>query len=205
MGGRGYASKKFESSSGSSFGGLSIKTHFGSLKIKGGVDRVAELQNVLRQVDDPGLLRWMEKNPIKELVFSSRTSAGGNGSYNAKKYRLQLAADRDESKLGKTFVPGKTFSFAQLGRTKSEAIASTLYHEIGHHAMYELRGKAFASVKKTFDDLNGKTATKYGRMNASEHFSESFAAYFQHPEKLKSASPKAYRMVDRAVRSLGIR
>jgi hypothetical protein len=205
MGGRGYASKRFESSSGDSSGGLGLGKHFGNVKIKGQVARANELRDVLRQVDDPGLLRWMEKNPLREIVFASRTSAGGNGSYNAKRFRLQLAADRDESKLGKTFVPGKTFSFAQLATTKNAAIASTLYHEIGHHAMYELRGEAYANVKKTFDSLGGKTATKYGRMNASEHFSESFAAYFQHPQKLKSASPKAYAMVDRAVKSLGIR
>lgn len=205
MGGRGYASKKFERLSGTFSGGLGLKTHVGNIRIKGRAETVETLKSVLSQINDPGVLKWMEKNPLKEIVFASRTSEGGNGAYSRKKERIQLAFDRDESKMGKTFKEGKTFSFSQLGKTRNEVIAGTLLHEIGHHAMNKASPAIRDDIRSTFDSLGGKTATKYGRMNSSEHFSESFAAYFQHPKKLKSASPKAYALVDRAVKSLGIR
>lgn len=205
MGGRGYAAKKFAGSLGESSGGLQYRTHFGNVRIKGTVETASTLRDLLSRIDDPGVLKWMKKNPLKEILFASRTTEGGNGAYSRKKERIQIAYNRDTSKFGKEFVPGKTFSFSQLGKTRNEVIAGTLLHEIGHHVLSKASPKVQADARATFDSLGGKTATKYGRMNHSEHFSESFAAYFQHSSKLKSASPKAYAMIDRAVRSVGIR
>lgn len=185
--------------------GIGLRRHVQNVKIKGNAEAADRLKDVLSKISDPGVLRWMERNPLKQIVFAPRTSEGGNGAYNRKKERIQLAYDRDPSKIGKEFKPGKTFSFSQLGKSRNDVVAGTLLHEIGHHVMHKASPKVRDDIASTFASLKGNTATRYGRMNASEHFSESFAAYFQHPKILKKHSPKAYEMVDRAVRSAGIR
>lgn len=183
--------------------GMRLSEHVQKVRIR---DASAEqLSSVLSKIDDPGVLAWMKRNPIGELVFAKKTSEGGNGAYNAKKNRLQLGHERDPSKFGREYKPGKTFSVSQLGKTREDAIAGTMLHEIGHHVWKKSPDSVRSDARSTFDKLGDRTFTKYGRVSASEHFSESFSAYFRHPKLLKRESPEAYRMISRAVKSAGIR
>ena len=187
----------------SSATGIRFGDHVQKVRIR---DSSADtLAAVLSKVDDPGVLGWMKRNPIGELVFAKKTSEGGNGSYSASRVRLQLGHDRDPSKYGKEYVPGKTWSVSQLGKTRDDAIAGTLLHEIGHHVWKKAGDSVRSDATSTFAKLGDRTFTKYGRVSATEHFSESFSAYFRHPKLLKKSSPEAYGMIDRTVKRMGMR
>lgn len=203
MGGRSYTSKKFRATLSNQSEGFRLGDHVRKVRIW---DTTGEhLSEVLSTVKDSGLLGFLKKNPIGELTFSPKTSAGGNGAYSASMNRLQIGYDRDESKIGKKYTPGKTFSVSQLAKTRNGAVAATLIHEIGHHVWKKSPESIRANARETFDRLGDRTLTKYGRVSASEHFSESFAAYFTRPKLLKRESPEAYRMIRRAVKANGIR
>jgi hypothetical protein len=203
MGGRSYTAKRFRAPLSIPSTGFRLSEHVKKVRIW---DSDGEhLAEVFSHVKDPGLLAFLKKNPIGELTFSAKTSAGGNGSYSASMNRLQLGHDRDPSKYGKSYTAGKTFSVSQLAKTKNGAIAATMVHEIGHHVWKKSSESVRADARSTFEKLGDRTLTKYGRVSASEHFSESFAAYFIRPKLLKRESPDAYRMVKRAVKANGIR
>lgn len=203
MGGRSYTAKRFRAPLSVPSDGVRLGDHIKKVRIWESTGE--HLAEVFSTVRDPGLLAFLKKNPLGEVTFSAKTSAGGNGAYNGSLNRLQLGHERDPSKFGKKYVAGKTFSVSQLGKTKTDAIAGTFLHEIGHHVWKKSSSSVHDDARATHAALGDRTFTKYGRVSASEHFSESFSAYFRHPKLLKRESPEAYRMIRRAVKANGIR
>lgn len=203
MGGRSYTAKRFRAPLSVPSNGFRLGDHVKKVRIwESDGEKLAE---VFSRVKDPGLLEFLKKNPIGEFNFAPKTGAGGNGAYSKSNNRLQIGFDRDPSKYNKTYVAGKTFSVSQLAKTKIGAIAGTMTHEIGHHVWHRMSDGMRANAASTWQKLGDRTLTRYGRVSASEHFSESFAAYFARPKLLKKESPEAYRMVRRALKETGIR
>jgi hypothetical protein len=166
-----------------------------------------EMRGVFDKLRDPDLVRWLGANPVDELVVASRTTEGGNGAYSESRGRLQLAHERNSKKFGKTYASGETFSVAQLGATKDDAVAATLHHELGHHfyhsapeSVRNASARAYAANKKA-----GEFFTKYAGVSEGEHFAEAFAAYFLHPELLKEHAPRSFRMVETALAAGGLK
>jgi hypothetical protein len=203
MGGRSYTAKQFRTALSIPSKGFRLGDHVRKVRIwESDGEKLAE---VFSRIDDPGLLGFLKKNPIGELNFAPKTGAGGNGSYSKSANRLQIGFARDKSKYGKEYERGKTFSVSQLAKTKTGAISGTMIHEIGHHVWHKTSPVIREHAKSTWEKLGDRTLTKYGRVSAAEHFSESFAAYFVRPKLLKKESPEAYRMVRRALKDVGIR
>ncbi len=101
---------------------------------------------------------------------------------------------RPES-YGKEFDPPVLKSVSEAGRTLTEAMQRSLYHELGHHVLRAAGPGAEQQAKNLFRSRRATPVSIRARTDAVEYFSESFSAY-RFEDSFADRDPEGYHMVE---------
>lgn len=116
----------------------------------------------------------------------------------------------------RTVKPGMklqdAWSVSSSRKNSDDAIRATTIHEFGHlvhldrsqPGFYPQHREIDALVAERFNAPDREQLTKYSATNKEEYFAESFAAYHLERDAFKRDAPKAFAMVERALRIRGI-
>jgi hypothetical protein len=86
-------------------------------------------------------------------------------------------------------------------------LTATLTHEFGHAVHLETFGKwgeIDHIVQARFDAIDREPISTYAQENSREYFAESYAAYQFRRAEMRTAAPKAFRMVEEVLRLRGL-
>lgn len=156
----------------------------------------------------PGLQNWLAKSgAVKKVVFTKdnptiNTMRGPvqiAGGYDYEKHQVVLSNKFGTSDYGKPFKSGVQ-SVASAAKTPVEYQQRLLVHELGHAVME--KGGLDYGILKHFNGVG--SVSKYGNIDRSEHFAETFSAFVFHRAELKKADPTAASAMTRALRQVGI-
>ena len=109
---------------------------------------------------------------------------------------------RPPDSYGKEFHPPVLKSVSEAGRTLSEAMQRTLYHELGHHVLDAAGPEARTQVTRLFRSGRAFPISERAGKRAVEYFSESFAAY-RFEDCFADKDPEGYHMVEAVLRLVG--
>lgn len=109
---------------------------------------------------------------------------------------------RPPESYGKEFYPPVLKSVSEAGRTLSEAMQRTLYHELGHHILDAAGPEARTQVTRLFRSGPAFPISERAGMRAVEYFSESFAAY-RFEDSFADKDPEGYHMAEAILRLVG--
>jgi SPP1 gp7 family putative phage head morphogenesis protein len=161
-----------------------------------------ETRAMFSAIDEPALLDFLEKNPLRRLYFQDQAARGVFGWYQPSDKILLVATHRDAAHFAHAWVPGATDGVSRAGATELEAARRTFVHEVGHHIRFTAGTQAKALV--VLASQRGKPITRYAATSPEEYFAESFAAYKFHRADLESYDPVGFKMVEAVLRLVGI-
>jgi hypothetical protein len=145
---------------------------------------------------DRRLVAILSSHPLGRLELSGRIpNPTWNGSYRPASGDLVVNPFRPPESYGKEFHPGVLKSVSEAGRTLTEAIERSLYHELGHHVLYAAGPGAERQLKNLFRSGRATPVSIRARKDAVEYFSESFSAY-RFEDSFADRDPEGYHMVE---------
>lgn len=209
--------------------GLKQGRHVESLGIRANTRQTLQ-QSIKNIINQAGLKGALAKHPLGKVEVKTgkvivtkngiEKESHSSGVYDASTRKIQVRQDRKEGSWGKDFKPGEVHSMSQCARTKDQAVARTLLHEIGHHLFHQ-DDKLYKAAQKAYDSHGPKTVTKkdgkeqtvfstkpgfssYAQKSASEYMSEALVAFMFHRKALKEYDPAAYKLASRMVQTRGL-
>lgn len=180
-------------------------------RLEGGFVTPEERERLLRDIDDPRVLRALERNPLKAMEFRDGpvgSSGNASGSYYGTSQRIEVNAARRPSTFGDAPRYGKKYglpshhSVSSCAKTAEEAARRTACHELGHH-IHRSGGLKVEEIVHNAAVGTQRRFSKYAEKSHGEYFAESFAAYRYYPETLLERDPRGYRMVEEVLNLLG--
>lgn len=209
--------------------GLKEGRHVESLGIRSNTRQTLQ-QSIKDVINKAGLKGALARYPLGRIEVKTgkvivthkgvEKASESSGVYDASTRKIQVRQDRKEGSWGKSFAPGEIHSMSQAARTKDQAVARTLLHEIGHH-LYHQDAKLYKAAEKAYNSHqpkdvvqpNGKTKTvfqtkpgfsKYAMKSPSEYMSEALVAFVFHGKALKQYDKAAYNLAAKMVQTRGL-
>jgi len=155
---------------------------------------------------DPKMVAILSGPPLGRFELSGRVpDPTWKGSYWPASGDLVVNPFRPLESYGKEFHPPVLKSVSEAGRTLVEAIARSLYHELGHHVLYAAGPKLNGRLRISFEAggrclfpfaperTHWSILRRASRRTGSNRFEDSFA----------DRDPEGYHMVEAILRLAG--
>jgi len=152
---------------------------------------------------DPKVVAILGSRPLGRLELSGRVpNPAWNGFYRPVSGDLVVNPFRPPDSYGKEFHPAEIKSVSEAGRTLSEAIERSLYHELGHHILDLAGSEVRSQIARLFRGGRVLPVSERAKIRAAEYFSESFAAY-RFEDCFADKDPEGYHIVEAILRLVG--
>jgi hypothetical protein len=210
----------------------SSKAIFVTLKTKSGEDvsHIAYknhiIQPVMASLKSSPLGRILHKYPVP-IKFMNYIDIGGirvNGRYDKIDREIHILKRSVKSdNTNSTFQFGKSHSVSSDESRLQDRIKATVFHEVSHHAYFTLKAQAdkqglnskSGRLLKRVNDLavseilnrsaskrDGLVVSLYAKVNVSEWFAETSAAYNIYNTEVKKRLPNAYELISKVLQHL---
>jgi hypothetical protein len=149
---------------------------------------------------DPKVVAILGRHPLGRLELSGRVpNPTWNGFYRPVSGDLVVNSFRSPDSYGREFCPAEIKSVSEAGRTLTEAMQRSLYHELGHHILDLAGSEVRSQIARLLGSGRAFPISERAKIRAVEYFSESFAAY-RFEDSFADKDPEGYHIVEAILR-----
>jgi hypothetical protein len=166
-----------------------------------------ETQQLLDTLEQIGLGDFLRQYPLQHLEFNAEVLHNGqvvNGIYDFYSKSAEISLTREASEYNQPYHKQRFWSISSLANTKTQAVARTFIHEIGHHLHQLLEQMSPTQFRATMLLPRTNALSQYAMQRNREYFAECFAAYVYQRVELLMDDTLGYDMIERSLDALGI-